>query len=164
MYIARMQGIVDMEAQPRCRLARMSVIAGPSGAGARAGSPPWETGSQRQRLESILQSHGAAARAYRPGHAGADPGDRKDARDGEGGRSSRAGLIASAQKLEHYEIAAYGTAAALAGQLQMRTIKRWLHESLEEEERWIAKLTHSCQGRGDRDALAPRITVASREE
>jgi ferritin-like metal-binding protein YciE len=30
-----------------------------------------------------------------------------------------AGLIASAQKLEHYEIAAYGTAAALAGQLDL---------------------------------------------
>ena len=31
-----------------------------------------------------------------------------------------AGLIASAQKIEHYEIAAYGTAAALAGQLELR--------------------------------------------
>jgi ferritin-like metal-binding protein YciE len=31
-----------------------------------------------------------------------------------------AGLIASAQKLEHYKIATYGTAAALAGQLDLR--------------------------------------------
>jgi hypothetical protein len=29
-------------------------------------------------------------------------------------------LISSAQKVEHYEIAAYGTAAALAGQLRDR--------------------------------------------
>ncbi len=35
-----------------------------------------------------------------------------------------AGLIASAQKLEHYEIAAYGTAAALAGQLDLREEER----------------------------------------
>jgi len=32
----------------------------------------------------------------------------------EGDDLRDAGLIASAQKLEHYEIAAYGTAAALA--------------------------------------------------
>jgi hypothetical protein len=44
-----------------------------------------------------------------------------------------AGLIASAQKLEHYEMAAYGTAAALAGQLDFRDDQRTLHVSLEEE-------------------------------
>src|SRR5580704_2481933 len=44
-----------------------------------------------------------------------------------------AGLIASAQKLEHYEMAAYGTAAALAGQLDFRDDQRTLHVSLEDE-------------------------------
>jgi hypothetical protein len=41
-----------------------------------------------------------------------------------------AGLIASAQKLENYEIAAYGTAAAFAGQLDLRDDQRMLHERL----------------------------------
>ena len=51
----------------------------------------------------------------------------------EGDDLRDAGLIASAQKLEHYEIAAYGTAAALAGQLELRDDQRVLHDSLEEE-------------------------------
>jgi len=46
-----------------------------------------------------------------------------------------AALIASAQKVEHYEIAAYGTAAALAGQLGLKDDQRLLNESLEEENR-----------------------------
>src|SRR5436305_818266 len=52
-----------------------------------------------------------------------------------------AGLIASAQKLEHYEIAAYGTAAALAGQLDLREDQRTLHDLLEEEKRIDLLLT-----------------------
>ena len=51
----------------------------------------------------------------------------------EGDDLRDAGLIASAQKLEHYEIAIYGTAAALAGQLELRDDQRVLHDSLEEE-------------------------------
>ena len=44
-----------------------------------------------------------------------------------------AGIIASAQKLEHYQMAAYGTGAALAGQLDLLEDQRLLHEALEQE-------------------------------
>ena len=57
-----------------------------------------------------------------------------------------AGLIASAQKLEHYEIAAYGTAAALAGQLDLHDEQGMLHESLEEEKEAGALLTMLAKG------------------
>jgi ferritin-like metal-binding protein YciE len=56
-----------------------------------------------------------------------------------------AGLIASAQKLEHYEMAAYGTAAALAGQLDFRDDQRTLHVSLEEERQVDLLLTPPTQ-------------------
>jgi ferritin-like metal-binding protein YciE len=56
-----------------------------------------------------------------------------------------AGLIASAQKLEHYEMAAYGTAAALAGQLDFRDDQRTLHVSLEEERQADLLLTPPTQ-------------------
>ena len=68
-----------------------------------------------------------------------------------------AGLIASAQKLEHYEIAAYGTAAALAGQLDLRDEQRMLHESLEEEKETDALLTKLAKGRGESDLLAAQV-------
>ncbi|MBL9157653.1 MAG: ferritin-like domain-containing protein [Verrucomicrobiales bacterium] len=44
-----------------------------------------------------------------------------------------AGLVAAAQKIEHYEIAGYGTVAALADKLGMQEIAATLRETLEEE-------------------------------
>ena len=63
-----------------------------------------------------------------------------------------AGLVASAQKLEHYEIAAYGTAAALASQLELRDDQRMLHDSLEEERKTNAALTKLAKGEVNQDA------------
>jgi ferritin-like metal-binding protein YciE len=65
-----------------------------------------------------------------------------------------AGLIASAQKLEHYEIAAYGTAAALASQLELRDDQRMLHDGLEEERKTDAALTKLAKGEVNQDAAA----------
>jgi ferritin-like metal-binding protein YciE len=65
-----------------------------------------------------------------------------------------AGLVASAQKLEHYEIAAYGTAAALASQLELRDDQRMLHDSLEEERKTNAALTKLAKGEVNQDAAA----------
>ena len=65
-----------------------------------------------------------------------------------------AGLVASAQKLEHYEIAAYGTAAALASQLELRDDQRMLHDSLEEERKTDAALTKLAKDEVNQDAAA----------
>ena len=64
----------------------------------------------------------------------------------EGNELRDAALIASAQKLEHYEIAAYGTAAALAGQLNLRDDQKALHQTLEEEKKADAALTQLAKG------------------
>ena len=72
----------------------------------------------------------------------------------EGDDLRDAGLVASAQKLEHYEIAAYGTAAALAGQLDLRDDQRMLHDSLEEERKADAALTELAKGEVNQDAAA----------
>jgi ferritin-like metal-binding protein YciE len=64
-----------------------------------------------------------------------------------------AGLVASAQKLEHYEIAAC-TAAALASQLELRDDQRMLHDSLEEERKTDAALTKLAKGEVNQDAVA----------
>ncbi len=52
-----------------------------------------------------------------------------------------AGLIGAAQKVEHYEIATYGTLAALAKKLGEKTAMKLLLETLEEEKNADRKLT-----------------------
>lgn len=52
-----------------------------------------------------------------------------------------AGLIGAAQKVEHYEMAAYGTAAAHARQLGFNSVARLLDKTLEEEKVTDEKLT-----------------------
>lgn len=52
-----------------------------------------------------------------------------------------AGLIATAQKVEHYEIAAYGTLVAFANLLGLDTAAKTLHETLNEEKSIDEKLT-----------------------
>lgn len=49
---------------------------------------------------------------------------------------------------------AYGTAATLAAQLELRDDQRMLHDSLEEERKFDAALTKLAKGEVNRDALA----------
>ncbi|EEQ6407515.1 ferritin-like domain-containing protein [Escherichia coli] len=52
-----------------------------------------------------------------------------------------AALIATAQKVEHYEIASYGTLVTLAEQLGYKKAAKLLKETLEEEKATDVKLT-----------------------
>jgi ferritin-like metal-binding protein YciE len=66
-----------------------------------------------------------------------------DERAGEGGEAEvlDAGLIAAAQRVEHYEIAAYGSARTYAELLGEREAVRLLSETLEEEKAADTKLS-----------------------
>jgi ferritin-like metal-binding protein YciE len=57
-----------------------------------------------------------------------------------------AALIAAAQRVEHYEISAYGSARALATHLGHEAIAGLLNETLEEESAADEKLTSICEG------------------
>jgi ferritin-like metal-binding protein YciE len=57
------------------------------------------------------------------------------------GTTLDAALIASAQKVEHYEIATYGTLATFAEVLEMQEAKDLLGQTLEEEKEADEKLT-----------------------
>lgn len=52
-----------------------------------------------------------------------------------------AGLIGAAQRVEHYEIAGYGTARALASQLGLKKAVKLLEQTLSEEKATDEKLT-----------------------
>jgi len=114
-----------------------------------------KTEIQKQRLSTILHKHGANPAAHTDQAMQALISETKkmlamltedDLRD--------AGMIASVQKLEHYEIAAYGTAAALAGQLDLRDEQKMLHRSLDEEKQTDELLTQLAKREVNRDALA----------
>jgi len=57
-----------------------------------------------------------------------------------------AALIAAAQRVEHYEIAGYGTARTLAGQLGHGDVERLMNETLDEEAAADEKLTKIATG------------------
>ena len=56
-----------------------------------------------------------------------------------------AGLVASAQRIEHYEIAVYGTLATWAKQLGLDEDLRTLHAILQEEKRADERLTELAE-------------------
>ncbi|PZD65553.1 YciE/YciF ferroxidase family protein [Pantoea ananatis] len=59
----------------------------------------------------------------------------------EAGEVRDAGLIGAAQKVEHYEIAAYGTLIAFASKIGLKEACELLAETLDEEKSTDAKLT-----------------------
>lgn len=65
-----------------------------------------------------------------------------------------AGLIASGQAAEHYEIARYGTLCAWAKLIGKPQIARLLHETLEEEKHADALLTEIAEQRVNEQALS----------
>ncbi len=64
-----------------------------------------------------------------------------------------AGLIASAQKVEHYEISGYGTARTYAQHLGYTNAARLLQQTLEEERQTDEKLTSLAER-----SINPRAT------
>lgn len=65
--------------------------------------------------------------------------------EGKPGPILDAGLICSAQKFEHYEIASYGTARTFARQLGDEATAKLLEETLQEEEETDRKLTRIAE-------------------
>jgi ferritin-like metal-binding protein YciE len=71
-----------------------------------------------------------------------------------------AAIIASAQKIEHYEICGYGTAKAYARELNMPDVERLLDQTLNEEYDADDRLTALAVGRLNREA-EPAIGATS---
>jgi ferritin-like metal-binding protein YciE len=101
-----------------------------------------ETQGQVQRLERIFKELGQPVRGKRcKGMEGlVEEGKEKMEEDGEAPVIDAA-LIASAQKVEHYEIAAYGCLRTYAQLLGYSEAARLLEETLKEEEATDKKLT-----------------------
>ena len=122
-----------------------------------------ETEGQVQRLERIFKDLGQAARGKKcKGMEGLlEEGKEMMEEDGEGPVIDAA-LISAAQKVEHYEIAAYGCLRTYANLLGYNQAARLLEQNLAEEEAADKKLTQLGEGGINESAVA--AGEASEEE
>jgi ferritin-like metal-binding protein YciE len=105
-----------------------------------------QTKGQVERLEQVFEILGVAARGKKceamegliaEGASLLEEDADSDVMD--------AGIIAAAQKVEHYEIASYGTLCTWARQLGMEDAADLLGETLEEEKQTDLKLTELAE-------------------
>ncbi len=106
-----------------------------------------ETRGHAERLRNILTDLGIDSPTQKcEGMAGLLAEGDEIARTPGSGPAKDAALIAAAQRVEHYEIAAYGTARALAGELGYEDARDMLNETLEEESHANELLTRIATG------------------
>jgi ferritin-like metal-binding protein YciE len=100
------------------------------------------TRMQVNRLEEVFKSLGMAARGKTcEGMKGLIEEGQEMMQELEQGPTLDAALIASAQKVEHYEIASYGTLATFAEIMGHQDAKDLLGQTLDEEKEADEKLT-----------------------
>ena len=153
MYVAELQELRSVEEQLIVALPKMAQLVEDPRLRQALESHLAETKTQRDRIDALLKQHGATTREHEDGsmHAILREAERwakmvsdADCRD--------AGIIASAQRVEHYEIAVYGTLATWARQLGLHEDARTLHSILEQEKRADEVLTRLAKGGLNREA------------
>lgn len=114
-----------------------------------------ETKSQKKRLEGVgqelgIELSGETCYAMKGLVEEAEDFFSEDATDDV----RDAGLIADAQRVEHYEIAGYGTVVTFAKSLGMKSIADTLQETLDEEKHADSKLNDLAVGNINKEAKA----------
>ena len=105
-----------------------------------------ETERQTQRLDEAIQKIGAPMKRKKcKGMEGLLEEAREMAEEYKGDPALDAVIIAGAQKVEHYEIAAYGTLCEWARQMGHDEIAHLLEETLEEEKNADETLTEIAE-------------------
>ena len=101
-----------------------------------------QTKRQAKRVEQILKSHGESTRGPKcEGMEGLIAEGDKMAKEDAEDQVRDAGLIAAAQRVEHYEIAGYGCARTYAQLLRDKKGMQLLDTTLQEEGNTDKKLT-----------------------
>jgi ferritin-like metal-binding protein YciE len=105
-----------------------------------------ETKTQVERLEQVMEILGmpVKAKTCKAMQGIIEEGKEVMSEDAEDDVMDAA-LIGAAQKVEHYEIATYGTLCTYAELLGLRDAKRLLGQNLEEEKQTDAKLSQLAE-------------------
>jgi ferritin-like metal-binding protein YciE len=124
-----------------------------------------ETKGQVERLEQAFQELGIAARAKT---CEAMKGLVEEAQqlidEDMPPEFLDVGLIIAAQKVEHYEIAAYGSITTLAKSLDLRPVGQLMGETLDEEKNADKLLTKLASGGINRKAISIGASEEEEEE
>ncbi|MBA3445461.1 MAG: ferritin-like domain-containing protein [Gemmatimonadales bacterium] len=124
-----------------------------------------ETQGQVQRLERVFKELGQAARGKKCKGMEGLLEEGKDVLEEDGEPAViDAALIASAQRVEHYEIAAYGCLRTYANLLGYSEAERLLSQNLQEEEAADKKLTQLGEGGINEAAARAGAGVGADEE
>ncbi len=106
-----------------------------------------ETRGHVKRLEEVFEAIGIKpASEHCDGMEGLISEGNEVAEAGGDGDARDAALIGAAQRVEHYEIAAYGTARSIARQLGHTEAVKLLEQTLDEESAADEKLTKIAEG------------------
>jgi ferritin-like metal-binding protein YciE len=142
LYITELKDLYSAENQIIKALPKMVKAAGNRQLAAAFNQHLEQTKRQAKRLEKILARHDESTRG--PKCAGMEgvlkEGDEMIQEDGRD-EVRDAGLIAAAQRVEHYEMAGYGCARTYASLLGDKTGAKQLEITLREEEATDKKLT-----------------------
>jgi ferritin-like metal-binding protein YciE len=123
-----------------------------------------ETERQLQRLEQVFRTMGEPVRGKKCDGIMGIVEEGKHAMEELEGSVRDAALIAGAQKVEHYEIASYGTLAYFAELLGNEKAKDLLGQTLDEEKAADEKLSTIAKSSVNREALMGAGTEEDEEE
>jgi ferritin-like metal-binding protein YciE len=114
-----------------------------------------QTEEQVRRLERIFDSleHQPGGHKCR-GMEGLIEEGEEVMKEAESDEVRDAGMIAAAQRVEHYEIAAYGTARTYARMLGKEDAAELLQQTLDEEGETDKQLTMLAEGQVNREAMS----------
>lgn len=157
LFIHELSDTYSAEKQITKSLPRLAKAATDEGLVAAFEAHLTETEAQVDRLEQVAEMLGIKIKRIKCEAMEGLVEEAKEIIDSIGAGPLRdAALIGGAQKVEHYEIAAYGTLAAMAKSLGYKDALPLLLETLEEEKATDEKLTMLAEQGGNQRAAEQR--------
>lgn len=154
LYVQQLRDLYSAETQMLDVLPKMAEAASDADLRERFRKHHAETQEHAKRLDRILDDLGERAEGHR---CKAMEGLIKEASDMLGWDADPdvldAGLIAAQQRMEHYEIAGYGTVRTFASRLGLKEHQRLLQETLNEEGETDHDLTGMAEQEVNPDAM-----------
>jgi ferritin-like metal-binding protein YciE len=142
LFVAQIQDLYDAEQRLTKALPKMAEAASNAQLKSAFENHLRETEQHATRLEGIFEAMGLTPERETCEAMKGLIAEGEEAVDADGDADVKdAALIAAAQRVEHYEIAGYGTVRALAERLGLKGAARTLQQTLDEEAACDKKLT-----------------------
>jgi ferritin-like metal-binding protein YciE len=158
LFVEQLQDLYDAEQRLTKALPKMAEAAHSPALKSAFQEHLRQTTKQVSRLEQVFEGMGKSAQAKTCEAMRGLVAEGDEVISAQGNPSVKdAALIAAAQRVEHYEIAGYGTARTFARQLGKSDAARLLQETLDEEAATDKKLTELAETTINIEANKPRL-------